>query len=197
WRYSAGSRPAAPATCWPPTPRPRRHSPPGSSGPCSSAPSASWQPEPSRCAPPTPAANPPPHQNPNKTWNPPTIPHNTKQRNRRVCGADGRPQQRRTLPFPEAAPRTAVAAALGCRPSTRAGRPMLSSARGAGPLLSSAKARCVGRPATVNVPVTEVAAAREDVTHVVYVCAFTMPAGTSMLDALGGPPPGGGIFADD
>ena len=49
------------------------------------------EPEPSRYAPPTPAANPPPHQNPNKTWNPPTTPHNTTQRNRRVCGADGRP----------------------------------------------------------------------------------------------------------
>ena len=36
-----------------------------------------------------------------------------------------------------------------------------------------------------GVPVTEVAAAREDVTHVVYVCAFAMPAGTSMLDVLG------------
>ena len=39
-----------------------------------------------------------------------------------------------------------------------------------------------------GVPVTEVAAAREDVTHVVYVCAFAMPAGTSMLDVLGGQP---------
>jgi len=27
----------------------------------------------------------PPHQKPSKTWNPPTTPHNTKQRNRRVC----------------------------------------------------------------------------------------------------------------
>ena len=45
--------------------------------------------------------------------------------------------------------------------------------------------------------VTEVAAAREDVTHVVYVCAFAMPAGTSMLDALGGQPPEWWIFAED
>ena len=48
-----------------------------------------------------------------------------------------------------------------------------------------------------GVPVTEVAAAREDVTHVVYVCAFAMPAGTSMLDALGGQPPEWWIFAED
>jgi len=48
-----------------------------------------------------------------------------------------------------------------------------------------------------GVPVTEVAAAREDVTHVVYVCAFTMPAGTSMLDVLGGQPPEWWIFAED
>ena len=48
-----------------------------------------------------------------------------------------------------------------------------------------------------GVPVTEVAAAREDVTHVVYVCAFAMPAGTSMLDVLGGQPPEWWIFAED
>jgi pimeloyl-ACP methyl ester carboxylesterase len=48
-----------------------------------------------------------------------------------------------------------------------------------------------------GVPVTEVAAAREDVTHVVYVCAFAMPAGTSMLDALGGQPREWWIFAED
>jgi pimeloyl-ACP methyl ester carboxylesterase len=42
-----------------------------------------------------------------------------------------------------------------------------------------------------------VAAAREDVTHVVYVSAFAIPAGTSMLDALGGPPPEWWIFAED
>ena len=48
-----------------------------------------------------------------------------------------------------------------------------------------------------GVPVTEVAAAREDVTHVVYVCAFAMPAGTSMLDVLGGEPPEWWIFAED
>ena len=48
-----------------------------------------------------------------------------------------------------------------------------------------------------GVPVTEVAAAREDVAHVVYVCAFAMPAGTSMLDALGGQPPGWWNFAED
>ena len=48
-----------------------------------------------------------------------------------------------------------------------------------------------------GVPVTEVAAAREDVTHVVYVGAIAMPAGTSMLDALGGQPPEWWIFAED
>ena len=48
-----------------------------------------------------------------------------------------------------------------------------------------------------GVPVTEEAAAREDVTHVVYVCAFAMPADTSMLDALGGQPPQWWIFAED
>src|SRR5215475_14307689 len=48
-----------------------------------------------------------------------------------------------------------------------------------------------------SVPVTEVAAAREDVTHVVYVCAFAMPASTSMLDALGGQPREWWIFAED
>lgn len=46
-------------------------------------------------------------------------------------------------------------------------------------------------------PVTEVAAAREDVTHVVYVCAFAMPAGTSMLDVLGGQPREWWIFAEE
>lgn len=48
-----------------------------------------------------------------------------------------------------------------------------------------------------GVPVTEVAAAREDVAHVVYICAFAMPAGMSMLDALGGQPPEWWIFAED
>ena len=48
-----------------------------------------------------------------------------------------------------------------------------------------------------GLPVTEVAAAREDVTHVVYVSAFAIPAGTSMLDALGGPPPEWWIFTED
>jgi hypothetical protein len=47
------------------------------------------------------------------------------------------------------------------------------------------------------VPVTEAAAAREDVTHVVYVWAFAMPAGTSMLDVLGGQPCEWWIFAED
>src|SRR5262249_42176267 len=54
-----------------------------------------------------------------------------------------------------------------------------------------------GRHSYSGVPVTEVAAAREDVTHVVYVCAFAMPAGTSMLDALGGRPREWWIFAED
>ena len=48
-----------------------------------------------------------------------------------------------------------------------------------------------------GVPVTEVAAARDDVTHVVYVCAFAVPAGTSMLDVLGGQPHEWWIFAED
>jgi pimeloyl-ACP methyl ester carboxylesterase len=48
-----------------------------------------------------------------------------------------------------------------------------------------------------GVPVTEVAATREDVTHVVYMCGFAMPVGTSMLDALGGQPPEWWIFGED
>jgi pimeloyl-ACP methyl ester carboxylesterase len=48
-----------------------------------------------------------------------------------------------------------------------------------------------------GVPVTEVAAAREDVIHVVYVSGFAIPPGTSMLDALGGPPPEWWVFAED
>lgn len=48
-----------------------------------------------------------------------------------------------------------------------------------------------------GLPVTEVAAARDDVAHVVYVSAFAIPAGTSMLEALGGPPPEWWIFAED
>jgi pimeloyl-ACP methyl ester carboxylesterase len=48
-----------------------------------------------------------------------------------------------------------------------------------------------------GVPVTEVAAARGAVTHVVYLSAFAIPVGTSMLDAFGGPPPDWWIFAED
>jgi len=48
-----------------------------------------------------------------------------------------------------------------------------------------------------GVPVTEVAAAREDVTHVVYTTAITIPVGESMLDAIGGRLPEWWIFAED
>jgi pimeloyl-ACP methyl ester carboxylesterase len=40
-----------------------------------------------------------------------------------------------------------------------------------------------------GLPVTEVAAAREDVSHVVYTCAIVIPPGSSMLEAVGGQPP--------
>jgi pimeloyl-ACP methyl ester carboxylesterase len=40
-----------------------------------------------------------------------------------------------------------------------------------------------------GLPITEVAAAREDVSHVVYTCAIVIPPGSSMLDAVGGQPP--------
>ena len=43
-------------------------------------------------------------------------------------------------------------------------------------------------------PVTEVAAAREDVTHVVHVCAFAMPACMSMLDVSVDSRANGGIL---
>ena len=48
-----------------------------------------------------------------------------------------------------------------------------------------------------GVPITEVAAAREDVTHVVYAPALVIRAGTSMLNAIGGSPPEWWIFAED
>jgi pimeloyl-ACP methyl ester carboxylesterase len=48
-----------------------------------------------------------------------------------------------------------------------------------------------------GVPVTEVAAAREDVTHVVYTTAIAIPVGRSLLDAIGGQPPEWWIFAED
>jgi len=37
-----------------------------------------------------------------------------------------------------------------------------------------------------GVPVTEVAAAREDITHVIYVSAFAVPVGASLVDAAAG-----------
>lgn len=47
------------------------------------------------------------------------------------------------------------------------------------------------------VPVTEIAAAREDVTHVVYTCAIVIPPGNSLLDAIGGQPPEWWILDED
>jgi pimeloyl-ACP methyl ester carboxylesterase len=40
-----------------------------------------------------------------------------------------------------------------------------------------------------GLPVTGAAATRDAVTHMVYVCAFAVPAGTALLDAVGGEPP--------
>jgi len=48
-----------------------------------------------------------------------------------------------------------------------------------------------------GVPVTEIAAAREDVTHVVYTCAIVLPPGNSLLDAVGGQPPEWWILDED
>jgi pimeloyl-ACP methyl ester carboxylesterase len=46
-------------------------------------------------------------------------------------------------------------------------------------------------------PVTEIAAAREDVTHVVYTCAIVIPPGNSLLDAVGGQLPEWWILDED
>jgi pimeloyl-ACP methyl ester carboxylesterase len=48
-----------------------------------------------------------------------------------------------------------------------------------------------------GVPVTEIAAAREDVTHVVYTCAIVIPPGNSFLDAVGGQAPEWWILDED
>jgi pimeloyl-ACP methyl ester carboxylesterase len=48
-----------------------------------------------------------------------------------------------------------------------------------------------------GLPVTEAAAVREDVSHVVYVSAFAIPVGASLLDAVGGQPPEWWIFTED
>ena len=48
-----------------------------------------------------------------------------------------------------------------------------------------------------GIPVTEAAAIRDDVAHVVYVCAFVVPVGTALLDAVGGEPPDWWIPAAD
>jgi len=48
-----------------------------------------------------------------------------------------------------------------------------------------------------GVPVTEIAAAREDVTHLVYTCAIVLPPGNSLLDAVGGQPPEWWILDED
>jgi pimeloyl-ACP methyl ester carboxylesterase len=40
-----------------------------------------------------------------------------------------------------------------------------------------------------GLPITEIAATREDVTHVVYTTAIVVPSGNSLLDAVGGQPP--------
>jgi pimeloyl-ACP methyl ester carboxylesterase len=48
-----------------------------------------------------------------------------------------------------------------------------------------------------GLPVTEIAATRDDVTHVVYVSAIVIPPGNSLLDAVGGQPPAWWIPAED
>ncbi len=47
-----------------------------------------------------------------------------------------------------------------------------------------------------GVPMTSVAATRGDVRHAVYVCSFAIPAGKSVLDAVGGTPPAWWVIAD-
>lgn len=48
-----------------------------------------------------------------------------------------------------------------------------------------------------SLPVTQIAAVREDVTHVVYASAIVIPPGNSLLDALGGQPPEWWILDED
>lgn len=48
-----------------------------------------------------------------------------------------------------------------------------------------------------GVPVTEVAATRDDVAHVVYTSAIVIPVGNNLLDAVGGQPPEWWILDED
>lgn len=48
-----------------------------------------------------------------------------------------------------------------------------------------------------GIPITSVAATRSDVRHVVYVCAFAIAAGESLLGAVGGTPPEWWVIAAD
>lgn len=48
-----------------------------------------------------------------------------------------------------------------------------------------------------GLPATEIAATRPDVLHTVYVCAFVLPAGVSLLEAAGGQPPALWNIAED
>ncbi len=48
-----------------------------------------------------------------------------------------------------------------------------------------------------GLPVTEVAATRDDVGHVVYTSAIVIPVGNSLLDAVGGQPPAWWILDED
>ncbi|WP_211769874.1 alpha/beta hydrolase [Kutzneria sp. CA-103260] len=48
-----------------------------------------------------------------------------------------------------------------------------------------------------GIPMTSVAATRSDVRHAVYVCAFAIPAGESLLSAVGGTPPEWWVIAED
>jgi pimeloyl-ACP methyl ester carboxylesterase len=48
-----------------------------------------------------------------------------------------------------------------------------------------------------GLPVTEAAAGRDGIAHVVYVCAFAIPVGTTLLDAVGGQPPSWWMLSAD
>lgn len=48
-----------------------------------------------------------------------------------------------------------------------------------------------------GIPVTQVAAARDEVVHVVYVTAFVVPQGSGLLDSVGGVTPSWWIYTDE
>ncbi|MFI9383172.1 alpha/beta hydrolase [Kutzneria sp. NPDC052558] len=48
-----------------------------------------------------------------------------------------------------------------------------------------------------GLPITSVAATRDDVRHVVYACAFAIPPGQSLLSAVGGTPPPWWVISPD